>query len=119
MNNNVSSPNWSLKCTRTQIIADTPIVTPVSNTLISWTAIGQNKLKEYKLVTRGANIKLDIKGKNFTEWNESVATHAKSMSMNELFSYSPPGTNSYAIHDEFPVKKSFFENHGTISLEQV
>ena len=39
--------------------------------------------------------------------------------MNELFSYGPPGINSYSIHDEFPVKKSFFENYGVISLEQV
>ena len=96
---------------------DTSTTTPASNTLIFQTAIGQNKLKEYELVTRGTNIKLDIKEKNFTKQNESVTTHAKSMSMNELFSYAPPGTSSYSIHDEFSVKKSFFENHGIISLE--
>ena len=78
--------------------------TPASNSLISWTAIVQNKLKEYELVTRGTHIKLDIKGKHFTEWNEAVATHAKSMSMNEFFSYGPSGTNSYEVHDDFQLK---------------
>ena len=38
--------------------------------------------------------------------------------MSERFSHGSPGTNSYSIHNEFPVKKSFFENHGAISLKQ-
>ena len=66
-------------------MSDPPTSTPASNSLISWTVTGQNKLKEYELITRGTNIKLDVKGKNFTEWNEAVATHAKSMSMNDFF----------------------------------
>jgi len=40
--------------------------------LISWTETGSNKLKAYELVTRGLDIKLTIKGENFTEWFEAV-----------------------------------------------
>ena len=97
-------------------MTDTPTATPASNTLISQTATGLNKLKEYEIVARGVNIKLNIKGKNFTEQNESITTHAKSISICELFSCDPPGTNSYLIHNKFSVKKLFFENNGAISL---
>ena len=95
------------------------MATPASTSLISWTATGQNKLKEYEIVTKGINTKLNIEGDNFTEWNEAMATHAKTMSMNDLFDYGPPGTNSHPVHDNFPVKKSFFEYHGAIALEQI
>ena len=88
-------------------------------TLISWSATGQNKLKEHELVTKGIDIKLNKNGDNFTEWNEAVASHAKTMGMNDLFDYGPSTDTTYPIHSHFPVKKSFFENHGTITLDQI
>ena len=98
-------------------MAPDPSATSGTMSLISWTATGQNKLKEHELVTKGISTKLNTTGDNFTEWNEAMATHAKTMSMTELFDYSPLGTNSYPVHDNFPVKKSFFEHHGAITLE--
>ena len=41
------------------------------------------------------------------------------MGIEDLFDYGLSSNASYAIHSQFPVKKSFFENHGVITLEQV
>ena len=75
-----------------------------TTSLISWTATGGNKLKEYELVTKGLDIKLSKNGNNFTEWNEAVAFHAKVMGMNELFTCGPSTCTTYPIHSQFPVK---------------
>ena len=69
--------------------------------LITWTAASANKLKEYELVTKGINIKLNLNSDNCIEWNESVATHVKQMDMLSLFTYSPTSTTVHRVYNLF------------------
>ena len=41
------------------------------------------------------------------------------MGIGDLFEHGPSTNASYAIHSQFPVKKSFFKNYSVITLEQV
>ena len=97
-------------------MSDTTPATTRSVSLISWTATGGNKLKEYELVTRGLEIKLNLNGDNFTEWLEAIATHARTMGMLSLFDYGPGSAIASTVHDLCTTKKSFFESYGAISL---
>ena len=88
-----------------------------SVSLISWTATGGNKLKEYELVTKGLDIKLKLEGDNFTEWLEAIATHARTIGMLSLFDYGSRSIIVFPVHESYASKKSFFKSYGAILLE--
>ena len=71
--------------------------------LISQTVTGGNQLKEYELVVKVSDIKLNKNGYNFTKWNESVANHPKTIELSVLFDYSPSINTIYPICSQFPV----------------
>ena len=114
MNNNVSSP---AKHVTIAMVNESDSST--SSALISWTETGSNKLKACELVTRGLDVKLDLKGENFTEWFEAVATHARTMSMLPLFECGPESNISSPVHGLHAVKKCFFESCGVVPLDDV
>ena len=85
--------------------------------LISWAATGFNRLKEHELVTRGCDIKLNLEDNNFTEWNETVAAHARTTPMNVLVQHRHRiAANRHPVHDLFPAQKSFVEHYSAITL---
>ena len=85
-------------------MSDSTTTTIRSVSLISWTATGGNKLKEYELVTRGLDIKLNINGDNFTEWLEALATYTCTMGMLSLFDYGPGSSIASPIHKLYTTK---------------
>ena len=70
-------------------------------------------------MTRGLDVKLKLKGENFTKWFEAVVIHAKTMGMDSLLECGPNLMISSLVHDECATQDSSFESYGATPMEHV
>ena len=88
--------------------------------LITWTTTGWNKLKEYEIITRGSDVKLEIDGSNFTEWMKTIATHIDQITFEIIFTHSQSNDNvPHPVYALLTTETIFMTKYGVISLNQV